>query len=84
MRYCQRKIADSRIGLLEMASFFGIQTWFYKNVTELSGGQWGAMTDLNCLSSVVFPHPEGPQSTKNSPCSIVKERLRIAGSGCSG
>lgn len=23
----------------EMASFFGIQTWFYKNVTELSGGQ---------------------------------------------
>ena len=22
----------------EMASFFGIQTWFYKNVTELSGG----------------------------------------------
>ena len=23
----------------EMASFFGIQTWFYKNITELSGGQ---------------------------------------------
>ncbi|MBR5791571.1 MAG: ABC transporter ATP-binding protein, partial [Ruminiclostridium sp.] len=23
----------------EMASFFGIQTWFYKNVTDLSGGQ---------------------------------------------
>ena len=23
----------------EMASFFGIQAWFYKNVTELSGGQ---------------------------------------------
>lgn len=23
----------------EMASFFGIQTWFYKDVTELSGGQ---------------------------------------------
>ena len=22
----------------EMASFFGIQTWFYKNVTDLSGG----------------------------------------------
>lgn len=22
----------------EMASFFGIQTWFYKNVSELSGG----------------------------------------------
>ena len=23
----------------EMASFFGIQTWFHKKVTELSGGQ---------------------------------------------
>ena len=23
----------------EMASFFGIENWFYKNVTELSGGQ---------------------------------------------
>ena len=23
----------------EMASFFGIEAWFYKNVTELSGGQ---------------------------------------------
>ena len=28
-----------RSRVAEMASFFGIQTWFYKNVTELSGGQ---------------------------------------------
>ncbi len=28
-----------RARVAEMASFFGIQTWFYKNVTELSGGQ---------------------------------------------
>jgi energy-coupling factor transport system ATP-binding protein len=28
-----------RIRVAEMASFFGIQTWFEKNVTELSGGQ---------------------------------------------
>lgn len=28
-----------RLRVAEMASFFGIQTWFYKNVSELSGGQ---------------------------------------------
>ncbi len=28
-----------RLRVAEMASFFGIQTWFYRNVTELSGGQ---------------------------------------------
>lgn len=28
-----------RLRVAEMASFFGIQTWFMKNVTELSGGQ---------------------------------------------
>ena len=28
----------------EMASFFGIQDWFYKNVTELSGGQKQLLT----------------------------------------
>ena len=28
-----------RVRVAEMASFFGIQTWFDKNVTELSGGQ---------------------------------------------
>ncbi|HRR36029.1 MAG TPA: ATP-binding cassette domain-containing protein, partial [Clostridia bacterium] len=28
-----------RLKVAEMASFFGIETWFYKNVTELSGGQ---------------------------------------------
>ena len=28
-----------RLRVAEMASFFGIQTWFHKNVSELSGGQ---------------------------------------------
>lgn len=28
-----------RLRVAEMASFFGIQTWFYQNVNELSGGQ---------------------------------------------
>ncbi len=38
----------------EMASFFGIQTWFYKNVTELSGGQ----KQLLNLASVMVMQPD--------------------------
>lgn len=30
---------EIRARVAEMASFFGIQEWFYKNVTDLSGGQ---------------------------------------------
>ena len=30
---------EIRTRVSEMASFFGIQNWFYKKVTELSGGQ---------------------------------------------
>ena len=37
----------------EMASFFGIQTWFYKNVAELSGGQ----KQLLNLASVMAMQP---------------------------
>ncbi|MBO4990837.1 MAG: ATP-binding cassette domain-containing protein [Firmicutes bacterium] len=37
----------------EMASFFGIQTWFYKDVTELSGGQ----KQLLNLASVMVLSP---------------------------
>lgn len=37
----------------EMASFFGIQTWFYKKVTELSGGQ----KQLLNLASVMVMQP---------------------------
>lgn len=33
------KQSEIRTRVSEMASFFGIQNWFYKNVTELSGGQ---------------------------------------------
>ena len=38
----------------EMASFFGIQTWFYKPVTELSGGQ----KQLLNLASVMVLQPK--------------------------
>ncbi len=38
----------------EMASFFGIQTWFYKNVNELSGGQ----KQLLNLASVMVLQPK--------------------------
>ena len=37
----------------EMASFFGIQTWFHKNVSELSGGQ----KQLLNLASVMAMQP---------------------------
>ncbi len=37
----------------EMASFFGIQAWFYKNVTELSGGQ----KQLLNLASIMAMQP---------------------------
>ncbi|MBQ7625104.1 MAG: ATP-binding cassette domain-containing protein [Clostridia bacterium] len=38
----------------EMASFFGIEDWFYKNVCELSGGQ----KQLLNLASVMVMQPE--------------------------
>ncbi|MDR1245725.1 MAG: ATP-binding cassette domain-containing protein [Clostridiales Family XIII bacterium] len=46
--------AEIRLRVAEMASFFGIQTWFYKNVTELSGGQ----KQLLNLASVMTMQPE--------------------------
>lgn len=38
----------------EMAMFFGIQNWFHKNVTELSGGQ----KQILCLASVLTLLPK--------------------------
>ena len=38
----------------EMAAFFGIENWYYKNVSELSGGQ----KQLLCLASVMTLQPE--------------------------
>lgn len=45
---------DIRVKVAETASFFGIQTWFHKNVCELSGGQ----KQLLNLASVMVMQPE--------------------------
>lgn len=45
---------DIRIRVAEMASSFGIQDWFYKNVAELSGGQ----KQLLNLASIMAMHPD--------------------------
>jgi len=42
-----------RLRVAEMASFFGIQGWFYKNVSELSGGQ----KQLLNLASIMVMQP---------------------------
>ncbi|MDR1299566.1 MAG: ATP-binding cassette domain-containing protein [Oscillospiraceae bacterium] len=47
------KTPEIRLRVAEMASFFGIQTWFYKPVTELSGGQ----KQLLNLASVMAMQP---------------------------
>ncbi len=44
---------EIRTRVSEMASFFGIQNWFYKNVTELSGGE----KQLLNLASVMVMQP---------------------------
>ncbi|MDR0935523.1 MAG: ATP-binding cassette domain-containing protein [Oscillospiraceae bacterium] len=47
------KTPEIRLRVAEMASFFGIQNWFHKNVTELSGGQ----KQLLNLASVMAMQP---------------------------
>ncbi len=42
-----------RLRVAEMANFFGIQNWFHKNVTELSGGQ----KQLLNLASIMAMQP---------------------------
>lgn len=48
---CKQNEIRTRVS--EMASFFGLQSWFYKNVTELSGGQ----KQLLNLASVMVMQP---------------------------
>ncbi len=47
------KTPEIRTRVAEMASFFGIETWFYKNVVELSGGQ----KQLLNLASIMVMQP---------------------------
>ena len=47
------KTSEIRLRVSEMASFFGIQTWFHKSVTELSGGQ----KQLLALASIMAMQP---------------------------
>ena len=47
------KQTEIRTRVSEMASFFGIQNWFYKKVTELSGGQKQILN----LASVMVMEP---------------------------
>lgn len=48
------KTPEIRARVAEMASFFGIDTWFHRNVSELSGGQ----KQLLNLASVMAMQPE--------------------------
>lgn len=48
------EIGTIRLRVAEMASFFGIQTWFEKNVEELSGGQ----KQLLNLAAVMAMQPD--------------------------
>ncbi|HBL82580.1 MAG TPA: septum site-determining protein MinC [Clostridiales bacterium] len=47
------KTPEIRTRVSEMASFFGIQTWFHKKITELSGGQ----KQLLNLASIMVMQP---------------------------
>jgi len=48
-----QKTEEIRLRVAEMASFFGIQTWFHKPVAELSGGQ----KQLLALASIMALQP---------------------------
>lgn len=49
---CDQKTMRARVS--EMACYFGIQNWFHKNVSDLSGGQ----KQLLNLASVMAMHPD--------------------------
>ena len=49
---CDQK--TMRLRVAEMASYFGIQSWFHRNVSELSGGQ----KQLLNLASIMAMQPE--------------------------
>ncbi len=61
-----------RLRVAEMASYFGIQGWFHKDVTELSGGQ----KQLLNLASIMAMQPS-VLIWMNLPVSLIRSLLRI-------
>ena len=68
---------EIRLRVSEMASFFGLQSWFYKDVTTLSGGQ----RQLLSLASVMVLEPkilrlDEPSLTPSPPGTLCKCSLK--------
>jgi len=57
------KTPEIRLRVAEMASFFGIQTWFHKPVAELSGGQKQILSLASIMalqpSALILDEPTG-------------------------
>ena len=58
----------------EVAAFFGIENWFYKNVTELSGGQ----KQLLSLASVMAMNPQILVLDERIVCDDIPEKVGLA------
>ena len=57
-----------RLRVAEMASYFGIQNWFHKNVTELSGGQKQLLNLKNQPGAPYYHHYHRTQAGRHSQC----------------
>ena len=78
---------------MDKIPYFSVECWggatFDSCIRFLDEDPWerlpcGARTVLSCRSSVLLPHPEGPQSTRNSPGWTDSVRSESACFSCSG